>query len=404
MAETHTTARSSSAVRVLQAISHVLFVLLLMYACLALALGAPTWVIPRWLVWGSLGAILAWYVVGIWLARKSGTRSAAALWLSVLLALWILAAVSLPHARYLAFPLFLLALHTLGRRAGTAFVIGVTVLLIFIEMVQRPDPLPAIVGTILGAGVALAIAVGYNAVLAESRERGRLLAELLAANAELDCLHTELASTQRAAGAQAERARLARDIHDTLAQGFSSVILLSRAAQGSADPQALLAQIEETAVDNLAEARRVVADLAPEQLTEAPLAAALQRLTDRLAKQTLITTRLVVDGEVRPVPTAVDVTLLRFAQSALANVRLHAQARHVVVTLGYETDAISLDVVDDGVGFDPSAPRPAGGGGFGLRAMRERLAEVGGTVTIESAPGDGTAIVARIPLHTGGSA
>ncbi len=112
--------------------------------------------------------------------------------------------------------------------------------------------------------------------------------------------------------------------------------------------------------------------------------------------------RLTPTGGPTPLPTAYEVALLRVAQSALSNTARHARARHVEVTLDRADDAVVLDVVDDGTGFDPAGlpadlPDPAAGG-FGLAAMRARLRELGGTLTIESAPGEGTALSARLPL------
>ncbi|WP_218184604.1 sensor histidine kinase [Nigerium massiliense] len=210
----------------------------------------------------------------------------------------------------------------------------------------------------------------------------------------------ELAVAQREAGALAERGRLARDIHDTLAQGYSSIVLLARAARasGGSPSDDVLRRIEQTASDNLAEARAVVHALRPEALADAPLPDAVRRLLNRLAEHTGIETRLDVVGDPRLSSTRLDVEVLRLVQGALANVRTHAEASTVAVSLSYEPDGLLVDVVDDGVGFDPAAATPAAAdGGFGLRAMRDRLDALGGTLSVESAPGEGTAIGASLP-------
>ena len=137
----------------------------------------------------------------------------------------------------------------------------------------------------------------------------------------------------------------------------------------------------------------MVEALAPAALEAAPLQSALRRLLDQLQRQTGITAELITDGETMSPVMDYDVALLRVAQSALANVRLHSQARRVRATLSYSSDEVRLDIVDDGVGFDQ---REAGG--FGLRSMRDRLAELGGTLVVESAPGDGTAVAATLPI------
>ncbi|WP_284305869.1 sensor histidine kinase [Mobilicoccus caccae] len=261
-----------------------------------------------------------------------------------------------------------------------------------------------VAGPVVGAIVAAGTGLLYRRILAESEQRRRLVAELLAAQDDLVVVHDELASTQREAGVHAERARLARDIHDTLAQGFSAIVLLSRAGLAAEKDSAekdspVLTQIESTALEHLEEARRVVHALTPASLESAPLPAALARLVARLEEQTGISASL--DAlDVGSLPTAHEVALLRIAQSALANVRLHSGAARVGVTLTRSVDRVTLEVVDDGRGFDPDAPRtaPLGGTGFGLRVMRERLAGLGGTLGVESTPGEGTVLTATIPL------
>ena len=153
---------------------------------------------------------------------------------------------------------------------------------------------------------------------------------------------------------------------------------------------------------NLDEARRVVHALTPATLEETSLPDAIGRLVKRFGDQTGMRVRLVVDGDAAPLATVSEVALLRFVQGALANVRSHSRAGQVAVTITYEADDVMVDVVDDGRGFDPAtprAPRPDGSG-FGLRAMRERLAALGGRLEVESTPGDGTAIAAVLPRST----
>ena len=140
----------------------------------------------------------------------------------------------------------------------------------------------------------------------------------------------------------------------------------------------------------------------PAQLEDAPLPAAVRRLLERLASETGLRTDLEVTGDPLLAATAVDVAVLRLVQGALANVRQHALATRVVVSLSYAPDELLVDVVDDGSGFDPAAtPQSTDAGGFGLRAMRERLAALGGTLGVESAPGEGTAVAASVPLGGG---
>jgi signal transduction histidine kinase len=211
---------------------------------------------------------------------------------------------------------------------------------------------------------------------------------------------------QREAGVLEERGRLSREIHDTLAQGFSSIVLLARAAgeDGTAAGRRgeLVDQIRSTAADNLGEARRIVAALAPPDLAEHGLAAALGRLLAALHTATGVETDLRVEGGLPPMPTAAEVTLLRVAQSALANVRAHSGAGRVVVTLSAAEGEVRMDVLDDGRGFDATGwaarPGPSEAGGYGLRAMRARLRAAGGDLEVESEPGEGTVVSASLPV------
>jgi signal transduction histidine kinase len=213
-------------------------------------------------------------------------------------------------------------------------------------------------------------------------------------------LQDELARTQRESGANEERARVSRDIHDTVAQSMTSIGMLARmAADPDADVSRSLEQISELAASGLADARRIVNDLMPAELDGTALGDALSRMLERLSDETGITAELQADGDLPSLGLDAEVALLRTAQSALANVRAHAHASRVVVTLADAGDAVRLDIVDDGRGFDPTrldVPGPEGG--YGLRSMRARLRELGGGLDVESAPGDGTALSAHVPI------
>jgi signal transduction histidine kinase len=220
---------------------------------------------------------------------------------------------------------------------------------------------------------------------------------------ELSRTRSDLAAAERQAGTLGERQRIAADIHDTLTQGLASVVMLLEAAQASyraGTPEAGR-RIEEAtcaAREGLREVRRLVWDLRPEALERGSLGEALTRLSAQLEEQTGTPAQTVVTGEVRPLAPQVEVTLLRVAQEALANVRRHAKATEVTVTLSYIEDEVALDVQDDGRGFDPSRPvatRPEGG--LGLAAMRERVKALGGSLSIESAPGEGATVAVQLP-------
>ncbi|WP_157245768.1 sensor histidine kinase [Nonomuraea typhae] len=197
-------------------------------------------------------------------------------------------------------------------------------------------------------------------------------------------------------GVLEERARLAREIHDTLAQGFSGIIAqLEAAEQAIDDPPAVRRRIrvaKQLARENLGEARRSVEALRPGPLRRARLDMALTDVAARWSAASGVPATMAVDGRARPLDPEVEATLLRAAQEGLANAAKHARARRVAITLSYMDAEVTLDVLDDGRGFTTEQT-----GGYGLTAMRERAAAVGGSVTVESAPGEGTALCVSIP-------
>ena len=355
--------------------------------------------------------------------RRAGGATVA--WLLVLLAVWVALLLLTPDAVYLAFPWFFLLLALLPRLAGLAAVAGTAVAAVAgFAWHQEAFTAAMVIGPVLGAAVAVATVWGYQALAAESEQRRQLIAELRRTR-------DELADAERQSGVLAERERLAREIHDTLAQGLSSIQLLLRAAGRtlaagmpgvSADgvygcatctdrdigrAADLVEQARSTAQDNLVEARRVVAALAPAGLQETSLAPALQRLSDTTSRLAGIPVTFRQEGVLGPLPTPVEVALLRIAQSALGNATRHAHASRIGVTLSGIGSTVTLDIVDDGVGFDtdvlnrPVEPGPDGG--FGLRSMRSRAAELGGAVTVESEPGLGTAVAVSIDLARSGT-
>ncbi len=341
-------------------------------------------------------ALACWYAYGVAAARGPLASRRSRIWYGVLLALWVTAALQSSEFGWLAFVLLLIVVPLFSPLSIALVSLAVTTVVIATQMRSGAVGPGVVVGPIVGALVAIGTALGYRRILTESEERRRLVAELVAAQDDLVVVNEELAAAQRHQGVLGERTRLARDIHDTLAQGFSSIVLLSRAAVATPERTAeLLATIEKTASENLTEARRVVHDLAPTELQHTSLPAALQRLVTRFADRTGIRSEFIVVGEPMPTPMAHDAALLRVAQSALSNVRQHAGANRVDVTLGYDR-GVSLDVVDDGCGFDPAAlPAPSRSGGFGLRTMAARLADLGGSFSVESTAGEGSAVAAR---------
>jgi signal transduction histidine kinase len=245
--------------------------------------------------------------------------------------------------------------------------------------------------------------------LAEVREANRKLEATLAENAGL---HEQLLTQAREAGVLDERQRMAREIHDTLAQGLAGIITqLQAAEQAGQDPARWRRHVEAAttlARDSLAEARRSVDALRPEPLETARLGDALTNVASRWSLLHGIEAQVTTTGTVRPLQPDAELALLRTAQEALANVGKHARASRVGLTLSYMDHEVALDVRDDGCGFDPEqslrdgVAEPADGG-FGLVAMRQRIEGVRGTLQVESEPGGGTAVSACIPAVAAGS-
>lgn len=389
---------------------------LLVGALLALAIGRSALV-------GSAGwpavvtcsvAVAVAYAIGQRSKAVTTSVSAAGAWLAVLLTAWVGLLILTSDAIYLAFPWFFLLLYLLPRYAGLTGVLLTTIAAIIgFGWHQETFTFAMVVGPVLGAAAAVATVFGYQAVQAESEQRRQLIIEL-------DRTRTELSAAQHRAGVLDERERLAREIHDTLAQGLTSIqLLLAAATRSLATGQSvdtgrpatdtferaatLVEQARRAAQENLDEARRFVRALAPADLESSTLGAALQRLCASTTSRAGIPVSFHEVGHLPALATPIDVALLRIAQSALGNVVQHAHPSRADVTLTSMDTAVTLDIVDDGIGFDAREPIRAGQastsqGGFGLRSMRSRAADLGGVLSVESQPGSGTAVSVYIEL------
>lgn len=247
--------------------------------------------------------------------------------------------------------------------------------------------------TVFLTAFAVLVGVWIHRVTDQSDERARLVEELTASRSEVATLSHE-------AGVAAERERLTGEIHDTLAQGFTSVVTLLQAAQAEfdTDDPAARRHVElavAVARENLDEARALVASAAPGALAGGSLAEAIGRLVDRFAEQTGVAAGYAIAGPPRRLPVEQEVVVLRAAQELLANVARHARAGTVAVRLDLTDPAATvLTVVDDGAGFDPAAVRD---GSYGLTMMGARVERMGGAVSVDSAPGEGTRVTVRVP-------
>jgi signal transduction histidine kinase len=345
----------------------------------------------------AVAAMAPWYLL---LGRphmrsQSGTMSRRAVaYMTGIVLLFAVADLQAPNAWFMAIAILPQCYHVLPSRRALIPVITMTAIAASSVGYHNRSLSGAITaGALAVAIIAFSLIYGGYVVgiVTQSLERADLISQLEATRAEL-------ADVSRQAGALAERQRLAGEIHDTLAQGFSSILMLIQAADAQLDhtpdtAHAQLALAAQTARENLAEARTLVTGLASTQLEAGTLTDALRRLTERSGAELGIKTSFQASGPERSLPAAMEVVLLRTGQEALANVRKHAAATEVTVRLSYSGDQVQLAVTDDGVGFDPAVVN----GGYGLRGMRVRVAEAGGSVTVETAPGKGTSVLAEVP-------
>ena len=317
-------------------------------------------------------------------------------WLGLLVVVWFGLVLLAPSFAWCAVPLSFVALRVLPFWPACVVVAGmvITTVVQWTRMADRLDPT-----IVLGPVCIAVLAVGaYRALERDALARQALLDDLHAAQGDL-------ADAQHQAGALAERARLSREIHDSVAQGLSSINLLLQAAEREWDDRPAAArehaaQAAATARDGLDEVRRVVRDLAPAELavSGAPaLPDALRQTCERLAAHSTVEVRVQVHGTPVSLGPEVETALLRTARGALANVLEHAAASTAVVTLTYQPDAVVLDVRDDGRGLLQQPVDPDRG--RGLAGIRDRLKQLGGTLVLESEPGEGTALAASIPLE-----
>ncbi|MDG4858015.1 sensor histidine kinase [Streptomyces sp. T-3] len=250
--------------------------------------------------------------------------------------------------------------------------------------------------TLIVVVAGLLVGIWVQTVVDQSVERAELIDELKRTQIQLSEAHQRQGATD-------ERERMSREIHDTLAQGFASIVVLAEAAQGGLDTDTersrkQLRSIENTARENLAEARELVGSAQQSgQVAAGSVAQTLRRTLDRFTEDTGIP----VDAELADITCdqQTRIALLRCTQESLANIRKHAGASAVGVVLARQPGGVELEVTDDGRGFVVGTSP-----GFGLDGMRKRLAELGGELTVTSSVGDGTRILAMIPTENGENA
>lgn len=340
------------------------------------------------------GVLAVVYVAGTWQEKRGvpQRRATRYSWLALVTLLWLGLVVHTPDFLWLEFPLAFLYLHLLPTVPGLVAVAGAWAVAAFVPAWLHPADwtVAAAIGPAIGTLFAVAIYYSYRA-LAREADHHRKVAEQLRAT------HEELAAAEHQAGRLEERERLSREIHDTVAQGLNSIVLLARAtrAQAPDSTQEALSTIESVARENLAEARRFVRDLtAADSARPLPEAAAevlarMRRRGKALGEPTAF--ELHTHGQAAALPEPVYSAALRCVQEGLNNVVKHAHASRAVVTLGLFKDAVTVDVVDDGDGAD-------GHFGYGLRGLARRVEDLGGSLSLESTGAAGTALAVSIPL------
>lgn len=350
------------------------------------------------------------YVAGtVWARRRPTTAAVRVGWLVAVLALWACLVVRVPEAAYLVFPLFFLVQFLLGVWAGTAAVAALAAVAVVALGLHHGFTPAGVIGPTVGALVALGLGAGVRALHRESQARREVIAELVATR-------SALAAREREVGREAERARLAGEIHDTVAQGLASIGMLLHAAERTAPSSPAVDQIRlarEVAGENLTETRRLIAALRPAPLDGVSLAGALGRVAARCRAENPgleVSVTMEYAGEnaggnatessnepsTEP-PAELAAVLVRVAQEALANAVRHGAPQRITLTLSGSPTAVVLEIADDGRGFDVAAPRTAAS--FGLDGMARRVGDLGGRFEVDSEPGSGTVVRAELPVR-----
>jgi signal transduction histidine kinase len=370
---------------------HAAFVLFVVISAVVLVIGQH----PQPVLAAVAVAVLAaaYLVLAVPGSRTRGWRTRVYLGVMVVcLAVAMAGAPSLSFLLFVGFPQTWFLSDS--RREGTGWTVATAVAGLvgmttgYGESVRTVD---IAVSMLVSVAFTCVLGIWISQVIAQSEERAQLITDLESTRAELAAAHHE-------AGVAAERARMAGDIHDTLAQGFTGIVLLAQtAATHSADESVRrqLGLIEDAARSGLAEARTLVAAMSPVGLEDAgTLGEALRRLAERVSRESGVEVSVEVDDG-RTLPRGQQVVMLRAAQEALGNVRKHAGARSAQIVLSASDGTATLEVRDDGIGITTADVETAQG--FGLAGMRRRVEEAGGVFEVVGAPGGGTRLRIEVP-------
>jgi signal transduction histidine kinase len=382
-----------------QPVVHRIFSLLLMMALVLSQTETTTPSVTRLTILFLSAALFVWYFIAVRIGQQIQLKPP--LWQVVYFVIgWLLWYVLANLNSFYFFLLFILFPYVFMIAPMPWSIVLMVILngLVLITLNRISSDMAAswmiIVGlTSVGAGL-----LGYfvKDIIHQSEERGHLIAELQATR-------ENLAQTQHEAGVLSERQRLAGELHDTIAQGLIGIITQVEAAENAATQNINntagvphhLEQAKIIARSSLQETRRFIWAMHSVVVEGRAFYDGLRHILESWSKASNLPTNLVITGLEYSLLPEYEFTILRIIQESLANIARHARASHATVTLSYTSDAILLDINDDGCGFDPGDTQ---GRGFGLINMRYRTTQLGGTLAVESEAGEGTTITAHLPV------
>ncbi|MFT4245755.1 MAG: sensor histidine kinase [Micrococcaceae bacterium] len=363
--------------KALQGLMHVSFLILLGFATFYLTPQNRSSANATRII-GALVFVI--YLVGAYLEFRESGKTKATIWIITLTLGWAALAYVNPMATYMVIPLIMLQLHALSLKPGVTLAIGSSLYVALVLLVFSNYEAVEVIGPISVAIVGVIVGLLAKAMQDEVKNRQRLIDQLIATR-------NEVMAQERALATETERTRLAREIHDTVAQGLSSVVMLTNSMKNDDLSQKNKDKVElinSTAKENLTEARNIIKELKPAPLKEQTLVAALERI----CADSIIDTSCEINQTAK-LPRSMETAILRIAQSLIANVNQHSQASKAKLTLKGSAKEAKLVVQDNGIGIKEAK-------GFGLTTIEQRVSEFDGKTVIEV--NEGTKVSVTIPL------
>lgn len=342
---------------------------------------------------GISQAVLPWLVLaGLVLGWSGRSLAARVTGISITIGGWFFLAVADDRWTLLSFALYGLCFVIDSNRLQVGVTLAGIVSAVWL-LASLDEPTWTLVIPVL-------VFVGSSTIAFAIDRIGRLTAKQAELIEQLESTRADLATSERSRGVLEERTRMAGEIHDTLAQGLTSIVLFARLGKRSTgDTEDILGSIESTAQENLDTARRLVESGRPDELDEVSLPDALRRHL-QVALPDHVDGELEIVGTPHPLPGSVETVLLRAAQEGIRNACTHAQPNRVDVTLSYLEDVVTLDVCDDGIGLAAGEVHDRGTltGGQGLATLTRRVESLRGHVKIESGDAHGSVLTVQLPV------